>query len=310
MDDDAPAASRHMPEVACAQCRDTIPAGRAAALGLGVIDSEILEMRHRYVCEGMSVRRMAKECGIRRQRLAHLLRAIGVEVMAAGAGRPRAWARSPDPESLRETLALLYSELHLSSVQIGELLGIPDRRIRLRLREFGIRRRPRGRTNREDRHQVDAHVLTELMKRGDLPGTEVSQRTGEPYLAVLRSAHALGLPVQAGGQPSLRGKDHIRTIDALYSDVLVCKTLRRFGVPAVPAGEPLWQRFPEPVMLTPQLLGALYLECGLSTVHIELLTGQPASTVQRRLHEFHIPLRAAGGRAPIWLQWRAVDGAS
>ncbi|HEX7658605.1 MAG TPA: hypothetical protein VF444_03925 [Pseudonocardiaceae bacterium] len=285
-------------------CRDAVPAGYAAALGMGISDDELRLVRHRYVCEGWSVRRIADQSGMNRQRLAEVLRAMEIEVVARGVGRPRPWTRSPEPDWLRETLIVLYSELRLSSVRIGDLLGMPDRRVRLRLREFGIRRRTRGRCNREDRREVDPLVLAELMMRHDMPGTEVSRRTGEPYPAVLRSAHALGLPVQLGGPPPRTGRRRIRTLDALYADALVMTALRRFDVPVVPPGRPLWERFPEPVALTRPLLTVLYLECGLSSPHIELLTGQPAATVRRRLREFDIPLRPAGGRAPVWSRWR------
>lgn len=310
MRDDATAPRRQEPHVGCVPCGDAVPNGHAATLGLDATDHELRQVRHYYVCDGLSARRIAEEYGFARQRLVGLLRAMGITVGARGAGRPRPWTRSDEPERLRDMLVMLYSELLLSSVQIGELLGIPDRRVRLRLREFGIRRRTRGHCNREDRREVDPQVLTELMIRAGLSGIEVSRRTGEPYPAVLRSAHALGLAVQLGGPPRRNGRSHIRTLDALYGDRLVRAALRRFRIPAVPARGPLWERFPEPVALTAHLLATLYVECGLSTSHIELLTGQPAATVLRRLREYGSTVRPAGGRAPVWRRWRASDSAS
>ncbi|HWC78832.1 MAG TPA: hypothetical protein VG756_02595 [Pseudonocardiaceae bacterium] len=287
----------------CPACHDAVPAGHARGLELRLSDGRLRGLRHRYACEGLSVRRLAAESGLSRQRLVHVLRHLGLDVPAGGAGRPRPWTRSADPDGLRDVLSVLYSDLRLSSARIGTLLDMPERRVRMRLREFGIRRRSRGRCNREDRRQVDPRVLTELLARCDLPGTEISRRTGEPYPAVLRSAHVLGLPVRHGGRADTAG-GRLRTLEALYRDALVHDALRRFGVPLVPAGTPLWQRFPEPVTLTHELLTELYTTCGLSTPHIELLTGQPAATVQRRMREFGIPLRAPGGRAPIWQRWR------
>lgn len=47
----------------------------------------------------------------------------------------------------------------------------------------------------------------------------------------------------------------------------------------VPAGGPIWRRFPEPVPLTERLVRDLYWRCGIGLNHIELVTGQPEHTV-------------------------------
>jgi hypothetical protein len=47
------------------------------------------------------------------------------------------------------------------------------------------------------------------------------------------------------------------------------------------------------------------VSCGLSTQHIELLTGQPAESVRRLLANGGIILRGAGGRSPFMRRWRA-----
>lgn len=88
-------------------------------------------------------------------------------------------------------------------------------------------------------------------------------------------------------------------LDALYADPSVQDALARHHVPIVRGPGPLAQRFPTPHQLTKALLVDFYTECGLSTVHIELLTGQPSSTVRRAMIDDGIPLRAPGGRSPF-----------
>lgn len=65
----------------------------------------------------------------------------------------------------------------------------------------------------------------------------------------------------------------IELVDALYADPLVRRTLTRYGVPQVPAGGPVWQRFPVTLPIGPELAAELYVDCGLGTRHIELLSG-------------------------------------
>jgi hypothetical protein len=77
----------------------------------------------------------------------------------------------------------------------------------------------------------------------------------------------------------------------------------------VPPGGPIWQRFPAPARLGPELAEELYVSCGIGVHHIELLTGQPADSVRKLLHAAGVPLRAAGGRSPFLRRWRASPGA-
>lgn len=99
----------------------------------------------------------------------------------------------------------------------------------------------------------------------------------------------------------------IELINALYADRLIRATLRRHGVPVVPADGPIWRRFPEPVPLSAQLCTDLYVESGASIAQIELLTGQPASQVRRRLRKAGVRLRPAGGRSPFRRRWEAAQ---
>jgi len=118
-------------------------------------------------------------------------------------------------------------------------------------------------------------------------------------------AHDLGWPVRVGGPTARNGPEEIELIQALYEDQLVGAALKRNGVPRVEPGGPIWRRFPAQVAVTPELLHELYVDCGLSTRHIELLTGRPAQTVNQLLRKIGIQLRSPGGRTPFLQRWRA-----
>jgi hypothetical protein len=81
--------------------------------------------------------------------------------------------------------------------------------------------------------------------------------------------------------------------------------MARHGLPRVPPGGPLWQRFPVPLRVTGELAAELYVSCGLGFTHIELLTGQPAASIGRMLRSTGIALRPPGGRSPFLRRWRA-----
>ena len=85
----------------------------------------------------------------------------------------------------------------------------------------------------------------------------------------------------------------------LYDDPLVQECLRRHNLPVAREPGPLPQRFPVPFRLTEGLLRDMYIDCGLSTVHIELLTGQPADTVRKMMTRAGITRRPPGGRSPF-----------
>ena len=88
---------------------------------------------------------------------------------------------------------------------------------------------------------------------------------------------------------------------------MVRRALSRHGIPRRPAGGPIWQRFPVPLAVSPQLAEELYVQCGLAARHIELLTGQPTQTVLRLLKAHGIARRPPGGRAPFMRRWRGGD---
>jgi hypothetical protein len=126
---------------------------------------------------------------------------------------------------------------------------------------------------------------------------------------VLRAAHDEGLPVRVGGPEPGGGPAEIELIEALYADPLVEHVLARHGIAPTPSGGAIWQRFPLPLRVSPELAIELYVACGLSVRHIELVTGQPSQTILRLLHAQGVARRPAGGRSPFLRRWRAGTNA-
>ncbi len=112
------------------------------------------------------------------------------------------------------------------------------------------------------------------------------------------------MPVRVGPPPPAHGPTEIELIAALYADAGVRQALARHGLPAVPPGGPIWQRFPVPARLSPDLAEELYVSSGIGVHHIELLTGQPADSVRKLLHAAGVAPRPAGGRSPFLRRWR------
>jgi transposase len=282
---------------ACPNCQDP-PVEALEALPAAI--------RHLYTCQSLSARRIAALLGLGRRRVVEWLRRAGVDVRPRGAGRRRPERRANEPANLRSLLDELYVQQRRPARQVGALLGMPERTVRDRLREYGIARRTRGRCNREDRRALPPDLLCDLYVQAGLSADEVGRRIGVSRAVVLRSAHDLGLPVRVGGPPPKRGPSEIELVEALYADPLVEATLRHHRLPQVPAGGPIWERFLVPLSVSPPLAVELYCDCGLSTFHIELLTGQPSETVRRILRNAGVALRPPGGRSPF--QRRATQG--
>ncbi len=261
-------------------------------------------LAHLYLCQGLSTYAIGEITGLDRQRVTRILRRAGVPLRPRGAGRLRPLRRD-DPPGLPRVLAELYGVGRLGSPQIAAITGISERAVRDRLRRYGIAVRTRGGWNREDRQLVAAEVLDDLYGRRGLSAEEVGRRLGTSRGVVLRSAHALGVPVRVGGIVQELGPEEIRLVEALYADPLVAAVLDARDVPRVPPGGPIWQRFPDPVPLTAPLVKDLYWGCGAALTHIELLTGQPAMTVRGFMRRAGIPLRHPGGRTPFLRRWRA-----
>jgi hypothetical protein len=266
-------------------------------------DQLTVVVSHLYTCEGLSTYRIGRLLGMHRQRVGRLLAQARVAVQPRGAGRPR--ALSDQDAAAADAMARLYVQAGLTTVQISALTGVPDRTVRDRLRARGVRLRTRGPVNREDRRSIPADVIAELYVAGGLSAADVGRLLGVSGQIVLRAAHDEGLPVRVGGAEPGGGPTEIELIDALYADPLVRRALARYHIGRSPAGGAIWQRFPVPLPVSSELAIELYVACGLSVRHIELLTGQPSQTILRLLHAQGIARRPAGGRSPFLRRWRA-----
>ena len=266
--------------------------------------SLLVRLRHLYLCEQLSTYRIGQITALDRQRVARLLRKANVPLRPKGAGAVQPPRRHGEPANLPEILAELYVHRHLTIRQIGKLLGIPTATVRNRLRRYGITTRTQGAWEREGRRVLPTDDLWNLYCRDRLSADDVGRMLGASPKVVLRNAHDLGFPVRTGGVAAWSGPDAIELVNALYADELVEAALARHKIPRVPAGGPIWQRFPRPVPLTRQLVEDLYWGCGVGLNHIELLTGQPAQTVGRLMHRYGITTRHPGGLSPFLRRWR------
>lgn len=265
-----------------------------------------------YLESGYSTRRIAQELNVDRQRVEQILHRQGIKVAQRGAGRNRPLRiESPISES---ALQYLYVDLQMSSVEIGRALGISDRFLRSRMKLWGIERRTRGKWNRTDRVDVELQDLRDLYLHKEWAASSVGEELGVSGNQVLRSAHSSGLPVRAGGSHRPQEYFDIQLIEALYDDEQVSCALDAFGIRAVREPGPIWHRFPKPVELNKEILETLYIDCGLSCFHIELVTGVAAPTVLNRLEDHGIVRRGRGGRSPFMRRWRSrqrpVEGAT
>jgi hypothetical protein len=299
-------AYRHdVPDSGTAACAYCCPAGGRVA------DARVSDgpapgwLAHLYTCQGLSTYQIAACTGVDRQRVTRALRKAGVPLRSRGAGRLRPVRRTSELPDLPRLLRELYEEARLGSRQIAAILGLPERTVRSRLRRYNIKARNRGSWNREDRTTVPVGVLEALYVERGMTAAEIGRRLGMSGGTVLRSAHSLGVPVRSGGVVPLPGPEEIELVRALYADLLIAVALTEHGVPRIPAGGSLSQRFPVPVRLTTPLVKDLYWECGAGLNHIELLTGQPAGSIRKFIQRAGIPVRHPGGRTPFLRRWRS-----
>ncbi len=276
------------------------PGARRADRTADEIVSEVVSL---YVDDGLSTYRIGEQLGIDRQRVTRILHRAGVPVAPRGKSRSRPLRVEDD--GTEAELRRLYLDDRLGTPAIGALLGIPERRVRDRLARYGIDRRHKGGWDRTDRTTVEPGSIEDLYVKKELPAEQVGSELGVNRRIVLRAAHSYGLPVREGGTPSAdRG---IRLIEALYDDPEVISVLRSHHVPVVRRPGHLWQRFPNPIPLTAELVADLYIRCGLSSFQIELVTGHPSMTILHRLANAGIDRRKRGGQSPFLRRWRQSE---
>jgi len=270
-------------------------------------DEFITWVAHLYCCDEFSTYAIADLTGVGRQRIGRMLRKAGVPVRPRGAGGKRPERRYGDPADLAAILEDLYVRKGLDTIEIAALTGIPDRTVRDRLHRYGIQSRTRGGWRREDRRLLPHDLIWMLYSADGFTAEEIARKLDTSRTAVLRTAHDLGVPVRAGGAVPQPGPEEIELVSALYSDVLVTAILAKHEIARVPAGGPVWERFPQAVPLTVDLVKDLYWNAGIGINHIELLTGQPAQTVRGFMHRAGIAMRHPGGRSPFMRRWRLGD---
>jgi transposase len=247
---------------------------------------------------GASIRELALSSHLSRARVRAALVAAGYALAPRGAGRPRLQRRHVVPAEITHQIRDLYVDHRLTRRQIAEKLAVSEHTVRTTLDRSGVDTRTRGGFNREDRTRIPADVLRRLYGRQQLTVAQVAARLNSTPAVVSASLHEHGIPVR---RPTWQTPpEQVCVLNELYADHVLLAVLRRHGVPrrSLPGG--LASRFPEPFPLTAPLLHDLYVECGLSAKHIELVTGQPSVQVYRHLAAHGVPRRRPGGLSP----WR------
>lgn len=252
-----------------------------------------------YVHRGVSTRQISRLTGIPRTEVSSLLRGAGIELAPRGRGRARQQTRQPVRAGLERALWELYVDRRLTRAQVATTLGLSEGVVRHRLAELSVPMRGRGGSYREDRIEPNPIYVFHLYVEQGWSASQVGAELGVSRKLILRTVHDHGWPVRIGGPPPRTGLQEIALIGALYEDEQVALVLAEWHLPKVSPGGPIWNRFPHPLAVPPDLLKQLYVDCGLSLCQIELLSGQPTSTLRKRLRAGGIPSRSRGGRSPF-----------
>jgi transposase len=251
---------------------------------------------------GASIRELAQSTGQSRSIIRALLAAAGITPAPKGGGRPRLSRRHQIDPELSNQISTMYLTRRMTRSEIAAALGVSEHRVRTALQRAGVPARTRGRLNREDRTRVSAEVLRGLYVGDELTVAQVAERLATTPAIISASLREHAIPVRSSAAHAT--DERIAVLAELYRDHRILDILDRHGVPRRTTTGQLAERFPQRASLTEPLLRDLYETCGLSTVHIELLTGQPAVEVTRHLAGFDIPRRSPGGLSP-WRQRRA-----
>jgi len=218
-------------------------------------------------------------------------------LQALGIRRPVSPPHPPPlPRPPREVLEDLYVTQGLDSETIARRFRTSAPVVRAWLRQTGIPVAPR--TTRATRTDLPATRLEELYVGQGMTITEVADTLDVSHHVVRRALHDHGIPVRRGGTPSSQHQAATQLLAELYGDPDVTALLARHGIPAHPQPGPIAARFPQAVPLTETFLRDAYTVAGLSSRHIELLTGQPSEQILDALHAGGIPVRTNAGLSP------------
>ena len=242
----------------------------------------VAELVDRYQSSDLTVAELARQVGLRRDCVVGELRAAGIEIDRS---------RRPPPRRLsaeeRQWAVQRYVADEWPLRRLADQLDRSVYSVRAELVAAGVPIVHRGGVSRQDRAEVPPEQVERLYVIDGLTAEQSGDTLGVAGDLVLRTGHSYGLPIRPGGAAPLVPAD-VRLIEDLYADDGVSTVLDRHRLPR---RAPIWGiaiRFPQPVPLTQDLVRDLYEEAGCSSTHIELLTGQSAATVRKKMAEWGI----------------------
>lgn len=258
----------------------------------GKIELARHDLEELYVRQGLSQTQVARQLKVSPKTVARRLSEQGIPLRQS----------LKHPALSRTQMRQLYLADGLTMAQIAERTGTSVGWVQDALRLHGISSRPPG-MDRHHRQELPVDHIIHLYVEEGWSAAAVGRNLGVSAPLVLRTLHEHGHRVRRPGRAAGERND-VELVAALYGDPTVRHVLNEHGIPKKRPGRGLVERFPKPVELTRGALRDLYLEAGLSSDHIELLTGQPRLRIRRWLLEEGVPLRSPGDPAPalrrIW----------
>ncbi len=248
------------------------------------------ELAAMYVDRRLSDQEIAERLGTTAYQVCLRRRELGVHRPASPPPHPPPVV-APPPRMLDG----LYVEQGLTLVEIARRYHTSAPVVRGWLETAGIP--VARRTTRATRRLLPREPLGELYVGAEMTAPQVAAELDASPQLVRRSLHDHGIPVRPGNGGAAWA---LQLVDELYEDPEVHDLLVRHRVPQRRQPGTIAQRFPLPVPLTEDLLRDAYCGIGLSSHHIELLTGQPFDAVLTALGSFGIRVRTNQGMSP----WR------
>lgn len=261
----------------------------------------VAELVHRYQDSQMTVTELAGQVGLSGDRVARELRGAGVRIDRTR--RPAPTPRLGVEDRSCAVQRYLVDEWPMR--RVAEALGCSQRSIRAELVAADVTIVRRSGSSRQDRSEAPPEQVERLYVAQQLTAEQTGGTLGFEGGIVLRTGHSYGLPIRPGGATPLVPAD-VRLIEDLYADEAVAAVLERHHIPRRGPTGGIAARFPVPVALTAELVRALYVDAGCSSTHVELLTGQPATTVVRSMGRWGIPIRQSRSIPPFLTRIRAA----